>query len=125
MFNTSNDCFLHSPSSPGLIFNRPQASNRYHPYNRVSNAYYPSVDHESYPFDNNNNNLHHHHVPPPMANYDTSTIPYDYNLAWNTTASTMENEMSIDGQAVFTSATGTTGSVKLAFRFLRVFLLPC
>ena len=77
MFNSTNDCFISSPSSPSnLIFNRPPHHNsRYHPYNRVSASYYPTNELETYSFDNNNNNNN-----SSIQNYDHSITSYDYNM---------------------------------------------
>jgi hypothetical protein len=111
MFNTSNDCFTSSPSSPsGLIFNRQHHSSRYHPYSRIPpQAYYPNNELETYSYDNNN---------PTIPNYDHSIMPYDYNLPW-TTSSSMDNEMGIEGQTNMGSNLGGTGRVK----FLEFFYL--
>jgi hypothetical protein len=101
MFNSPNDCFISSPSSPGLIFSRQHQNSRYHPYNRISTSYYPTNELETYSFDNNNN--------PTIQNYDHSIISYDYNLPWTTSSSSIDNEISIEGQATIGSNVGRAG----------------
>ena len=113
MFNTSNECFVTSPSSPssGLIFNRQHQNSRYHPYSRIPPAtYYPNNEIETYSFDTTN---------PPIPNYDHSIMSYDYNLPWTATSLSMDNEMGIDGQTNVGPNIGGTGRVK----FLKTFVL--
>jgi hypothetical protein len=107
MFNSPNDCFISSPSSPsGLIFNRQHHNSRYHPYSRIPTSYYPTNEHETYSYDNNNHNS-------TMQNYDHSIMSYDYNLPWTTTtSSSIDNEMGIEGQTTIGSNLGGTGRVK-------------
>lgn len=109
MYTSPNDCFISSPSSPGLIFNRSHQGSRYHPYGRVSTPYHPSNELETYSFDSNNNNLHHHHSN--IQSYDPSGMSYDYNLAWTTTSSSLENDLVIEGQVTHGSVVSGTGRV--------------
>jgi len=121
MFNSPNDCFISSPSSPsGLIFNRQHQNSRYHPYNRIPTSYYPTNELETYSFDNNNNST--------IQNYDHSIVSYDYNLAWTTSSSSIDNEIGIEGQTTIGSnIVGTankkerrrTQSINTAFSDLR------
>jgi hypothetical protein len=105
MFNSPNDCFISSPSSPsGLIFNRQHHTARYHPYNRISTSYYPTNELETYSFDNNNNST--------IQNYDHSIMSYDYNPTWTTSSSSIDNEIGIEGQTTIISNLGGTGRVK-------------
>lgn len=108
MFNTSNDCFISSPTSPsGLIFNRQHQNSRYHPYNRIAPPYYANNDLETYSYDHNNHNT------TPLPTYDHSIMPYDYNLAWTTTSSSsMDNEISLEEQTGMPNNLGGTGRVK-------------
>lgn len=124
MFNTPNDCFISSPSSPsGLIFNRQNHNSRYHPYSRIPPTYYSPNELETYSYDNNNNNnsnnnnTHHNHNST-IPNYDHSIMSYDYNLGWTTTSSSIDNEMGIDGQTTMGTNIGGTGRVKFPLLFL-------
>ena len=108
MFNTSNDCFTSSPTSPsGVIFNRQHQNSRYHPYSRVTPSYYPHNDLEGYSYDHNT-----HNTTTTLPTYDHSIMPYDYNLAWMTTSSSMDNEISLEEQTGITNNLGGTGRVK-------------
>lgn len=109
MFNSSNDCFLPSPSSPsGLIFNRQNHHSRYHPYNRISTTYYPTNELESYSYENPNSNPNPNST---MSNYDHSLISYDYNLPWTTpTSSSLDNQIGFDGQTTIANNLGGTGA---------------
>ena len=109
MFTSTNDCFISSPSSPGVLFNRSHQGSRYHPYGRVSTPYHPSNELETYSFDSNNNNLHNHHSN--IQSYDPSGMSYDYSLAWTTTTSSPIDELGIDGQVAHGSLVGGTGRV--------------
>jgi len=114
MFNSPNDCFISSPSSPsGLIFNRQHHNSRYHPYNRIPPTYYSPNELETYSFDNNNNHNHNS----TMQNYDHSIKSYDYNLAWTTSSSSIDNEIGIEGQTTIGSNLGGTGRVKFHLIF--------
>ncbi|CAF3734696.1 unnamed protein product [Adineta steineri] len=109
MFNSPNDSYTSSPTSPsGVIFNRHHHNSRYHPYNRISTSYYPTNELETYSFDNNNINTNNHNQT--VQNYDHSVMPYDYNLAWTTSSSSIDNEISIEGQATIGSNLGGTGA---------------
>ncbi|CAF1678225.1 unnamed protein product [Adineta ricciae] len=111
MFNTPNDCFVPSSTSPsGLIFNRQHHTSRYHPYNRVPSTYYPSNELETYSYDNNNANSNPNHHTSTVQNYDHSMMPYDYNLAWTTSSSSLEHDMSIEGATTMGSNLGGTGA---------------
>ena len=112
MFNSPNDCFISSPSSPsGLIFNRQNHNSRYHPYGRIPTSYYQNPNElEIYSYDNNNSTI---------QNYDHSLISYDYNLPWTTSSSSIDNEMGIDGQTINGANLGGTGRVK----FLETFFI--
>ena len=113
MFNTPNDCFISSPSSPsGLIFNRQNHNSRYHPYNRISTSYYPTNELETYSYDNQNNNNNNNSA---VQNYDHSIMSYDYNLAWTTSSSSIDNEINIEGQTTIGSNLGGTGRVKFPY----------
>lgn len=106
MFNTSNECFISSPTSPsGLIFNRQHQNSRYHPYNRIAPPYYPTNDLEGYSYDHNTHN-------PTLPNYDHSIMPYDYNLAWTTSSSSIDNEIGMEEQTGMSNNLGGTGRVK-------------
>jgi hypothetical protein len=106
MFNTSNDCFVSSPTSPsGLIFNRQHQNSRYHPYNRIAPPYYSNNDLEGYSYDHTNHNT-------PLPTYDHTIMPYDYNLAWTTSSSSIDNEIGMEEQTVMGNNLGGTGRVK-------------
>jgi len=108
MFNSPNDCFISSPSSPsGLIFNRQHHNSRYHPYSRISTTYYPTNELETYSYDNNN---HNHNST--IQNYDHSIMSYDFNPTWTTSSSSIDNEIGIEGQTTIISNLGGTGRVK-------------
>ncbi|CAF1504983.1 unnamed protein product [Rotaria sp. Silwood1] len=102
MFNSSNDCFISSPSSPSnLIFNRQHHNSRYHPYNRISTSYHPTNEFETYSFDNNNSTI---------QNYDHSIMSYDYNHTWTIPCSSIDNEINIEEQTtIIESNRGGTG----------------
>ena len=118
MFNTPNDCFVPSSTSPsGLIFNRQHHASRYHPYNRVSSTYYPSNELETYSYDNNNANSNPNHHTSTVENYDHSMMPYDYNLAWTTSSSSLEHDMSMEGATTMGSNLGGTGRMKFPCLF--------
>ncbi|CAF2995268.1 unnamed protein product [Rotaria sp. Silwood2] len=101
MFNSPNDCFISSPSSPSnVIFNRQHHNSRYHPYNRISTSYYPTNELETYSFDNNNSTI---------QNYDHSNMSYGYNHSWTTPCSSISNEINIEEQKIIESNLGGTG----------------
>ena len=120
MFNSSNDCFLPSPSSPsGLIFNRQNHHSRYHPYNRLSTTYYPNNELEPYSYENPNPN--HNST---ISNYDHSLISYDYNLPWTTpSSSSLDNQIGFDGQTTMTNNVSGTGRFEFLDRALFFSLL--
>lgn len=111
MFNTNSDCYGNSTSSSGLVFNRTHQNSRYHPYHRISSSFYQNNELDSYNFDNNLNGTHslnsHHHGS--IQNYDHSNLSYDYNIPWTGSSSSMDHELSTDGQINSTSnnLTGT------------------
>ncbi|UJR37348.1 hypothetical protein I4U23_030056 [Adineta vaga] len=114
MFNSPNDCFVPSPSSPsGLIFNRQHHTSRYHPYNRISTSYYSTNELETYSYDNNNNSSNNHNLNHHSSNiqtYDHSIMPYDYNLAWTTSSSSIDNDIGMEVPTTMVSNLGGTGT---------------
>ena len=115
MFNSPNDCFVSSPSSPsGLIYNRQHQNSRYHPYSRIPTAYYPTNELETYSYENNNNNNNNSAI----QTYDHSIMSYDYNLAWTTSSSSIDNEINLEGQTTIGTNLGGTGRVEFHEIFL-------
>lgn len=116
MYNSTNDCFISSPSSSSsssnFLFNRQHYNSRYHPYHRISTSYYPNNESENYSYENNNHST--------IENYNQSITSYDYNTNWTTSSSVIDNEVNIEEQTKTQSNHGTTGR----FKFLNLFFFP-